>query len=133
MEPESLQNVFDSVFAGISEVREAFTPKLTPREVGTITSVATGIAKVSGLPGVGFEEVLMFPATCSALRSTWTRTRLALFCWANTGISTREMKSSAPAVSWTWPWATDCWGASSTARPAARWQRARGLRQAPAH
>ena len=61
MEPESLQNVFDSVFAGISEVREAFTPKLTPREVGTITSVATGIAKVSGLPGVGFEEVLMFP------------------------------------------------------------------------
>jgi F-type H+-transporting ATPase subunit alpha len=32
-----------------------------PREVGTITSIATGIAKVSGLPGVGFEEVLKFP------------------------------------------------------------------------
>ncbi len=57
-EPESLQNVFDSAFAGISQVREAFTPQLTPREVGTITSIATGIAKVSGLPGVGFEEVL---------------------------------------------------------------------------
>src|SRR5271165_4472648 len=61
MEPESLQNDFDSAFAGISQVREAFTPKLTPREVGTITSVATGIAKVSGLPGVGFDELVAFP------------------------------------------------------------------------
>src|SRR5665811_81589 len=61
MEPESLQNVFDSAFAGISQAREAYTPQLRPREVGTITSIATGIAKVSGLPGVGFEEVLRFP------------------------------------------------------------------------
>jgi F-type H+-transporting ATPase subunit alpha len=29
--------------------------------VGTITSVATGIAKVAGLPGVGFEELVRFP------------------------------------------------------------------------
>jgi len=61
MEPESLQNVFDSAFAGISQVRETFTPQLTPREVGTVTSVATGIAKVSGLPGVGFDELVTFP------------------------------------------------------------------------
>ena len=61
MEPESLQNDFDSAFAGISQVREAFTPALTPREVGTVTSVATGIAKVSGLPGVGFDELVLFP------------------------------------------------------------------------
>jgi len=61
MEPESLQNVFDNAFAGISQVREAFTPELTPREVGTITSIATGIAKVSGLPGVGFDELVTFP------------------------------------------------------------------------
>ena len=60
-EPESIQNVFDSAFAGIRQVREAFAPQLRPREVGTITSIATGIAKVSGLPGVGFEEVLRFP------------------------------------------------------------------------
>lgn len=61
MEPESLQQVFDSSFTRIGHVREAFTPQLAPREVGTITSIATGIAKVSGLPGVGFEEVLRFP------------------------------------------------------------------------
>ena len=61
MEPESLQNIFDSAFAGIGQAREAFTPQLTLREVGTITSVATGIAKVSGLPGVGFDELVVFP------------------------------------------------------------------------
>ena len=61
MESESLQNDFDSAFAAIGQVREAFTPALTPREVGTITSVATGIAKVSGLPGVGFDELVLFP------------------------------------------------------------------------
>ena len=59
--PENLQSVFDRTFAGISQVREAFTPQLTPREVGTIISVATGIAKVSGLPSVGFEELVKFP------------------------------------------------------------------------
>lgn len=58
--PESLQSVFDHTFAGISQVRETFAPQLTPHEVGTITNVSTGIAKVSGLPGVGFEELLEF-------------------------------------------------------------------------
>ncbi len=61
MEAESLQTVFDSAFSGINQAREAFTPQLRPREIGTITSIATGIAKVSGLPGVGFDEVLKFP------------------------------------------------------------------------
>src|SRR5512146_608164 len=61
MEPTRLQHVFDNAFTGMREAREAFTPHLAPREVGTITSIATGIAKVSGLPGVGFEEVLRFP------------------------------------------------------------------------
>ena len=60
-EPDSLQSVFDRTFAVISEARESFTPQLAPREVGTITSIATGIAKVSGLPTVGFEELVKFP------------------------------------------------------------------------
>ncbi len=60
-EPAGLEDVFDNVFAGIRQVRETFTPEMRPREIGTVTSIATGIAKVSGLPGVGFEEVLRFP------------------------------------------------------------------------
>jgi len=61
MEAESLKDVFDGAFAGMREAREAYTPQLAPREVGTITSIATGIAKVSGLPGVGFDELVKFP------------------------------------------------------------------------
>jgi F-type H+-transporting ATPase subunit alpha len=61
MEAENLQNDFDLAFAGIAQVRERFTPELTLREVGTITSVATAIAKLSGLPGVGFDELVTFP------------------------------------------------------------------------
>ena len=59
--PESLQSVLDEAFAGIGKARETFTAQLTPREVGTITNVSTGVARVSGLPGVGFEELLEFP------------------------------------------------------------------------
>lgn len=60
-EPENLQEVFDGVFSRIGHARESFAPQLALREIGTITSIATGIAKVSGLPGVGYEEVLKFP------------------------------------------------------------------------
>ncbi len=59
--PDSLKSVFDCAFAALSQGRASYTPQLTPHEVGTITSVATGIAKVSGLPGVGFDELVTFP------------------------------------------------------------------------
>jgi len=59
--PESLQSVFDRTFESISRARTAFTPQLTLREVGFVTNVSTGIATVSGLPGVGYEELLQFP------------------------------------------------------------------------
>jgi F-type H+-transporting ATPase subunit alpha len=62
MKPESLQNVIDNVFVEIGKAREAFTPQLNSCEVGTVESVATGIAKVSGLPNVGFEELVTFPS-----------------------------------------------------------------------
>jgi F-type H+-transporting ATPase subunit alpha len=60
-EPEGLLSVFERTFAEMRQVREAFTPQLMPREVGAIISIATGVAKVSGLPAVGFEELVKFP------------------------------------------------------------------------
>jgi F-type H+-transporting ATPase subunit alpha len=59
--PESLQSAVDRTFAAMSEARGALAPALSPREVGTVTSIATGVAKVSGLPGVGFDELVTFP------------------------------------------------------------------------
>lgn len=61
MESDNIKNVFDRVFTGIGQARESFVPDLKHREIGTITSIGTGIAKVAGLPGVGFEEILKFP------------------------------------------------------------------------
>ena len=58
---ESLQSAFERTFAGISQVRAAYAPHLMPQEVGTVTNVSAGIAKVSGLPGVGFDELVAFP------------------------------------------------------------------------
>ncbi|MDP3155809.1 MAG: alternate F1F0 ATPase, F1 subunit alpha [Archangium sp.] len=57
----SLQQVFDEALTGLSQSREAFTTQLAPREVGTITAISTGIARVAGLQGVGFEELVKFP------------------------------------------------------------------------
>ena len=58
--PDHLQHAFDHAFNGMRQARETFTPKLQPREIGIVTSVTTGIARVSGLPGVGSEELIKF-------------------------------------------------------------------------
>jgi F-type H+-transporting ATPase subunit alpha len=57
----SLQSVLAGVLQAIEQTRESFRLQLAPQEIGTVASVSTGIAKVSGLPGVGFEELLAFP------------------------------------------------------------------------
>jgi len=49
------------VFASLHKALAAAAKPLTPREVGVVTSVSMGIAKVSGLPNVGSEELVMFP------------------------------------------------------------------------
>src|SRR5580658_9853823 len=59
--PDILQSAVDRVFADLRESRGAYSPSLAPREVGVITNVSTGIATISGLPGVGFEELVRFP------------------------------------------------------------------------
>lgn len=53
----TVNNTFSRLDKGIADYH--FLMK--PREVGLVTSISTGIAKVSGLPGVGFEELLEFP------------------------------------------------------------------------
>jgi F-type H+-transporting ATPase subunit alpha len=59
--PDFLQATLDHAFADLQHTREAFVPQLRTREVGLIANVSTGIATVSGLPGVGFEELIRFP------------------------------------------------------------------------
>jgi F-type H+-transporting ATPase subunit alpha len=57
---KNLKEVFAIAFEHIRDVRSNFEPALLPREVGITTHVASGIAKVTGLPGVGSGELLQF-------------------------------------------------------------------------
>jgi F-type H+-transporting ATPase subunit alpha len=56
-----LLTIYEHMFTNINQKIEKFTPRLEVQEVGVVTSVSTGIAKVSGLPSVGSHELLKFP------------------------------------------------------------------------
>src|SRR6202789_4154742 len=56
-----LQDAVDRTFGAVSQALKDFEPSLTPHEVGIVTNVAVGIATVSGLPGVEYEELVRFP------------------------------------------------------------------------
>jgi F-type H+-transporting ATPase subunit alpha len=60
MDTDGLKIVFERAFDGISRGRALHSPKLILHEVGAVVSVATGIAKVSGLPSVGYDELVAF-------------------------------------------------------------------------
>jgi F-type H+-transporting ATPase subunit alpha len=59
--PGVWQSSLDRTFTDLRQAREAFVPQLSAHEVGVIESLSTGMATVSGLPGVGFEELVRFP------------------------------------------------------------------------
>ena len=64
---DSLARVVQTTFAQLDQARTGFSAPLQLREVGSITSVATGIARVAGLPGVGFDELISFPHDVSGI------------------------------------------------------------------
>ena len=61
MPEASLHAALKQAFQDISEGNSAFKPDMQPREIGRISSVNAGVAKVTGLPNVGFEELVTFP------------------------------------------------------------------------
>ncbi len=67
MSSDTLLADLDRTFEDLRRARAAFLPKLALREVGTITSVSTGIATVSGLRGAGFEELILFHGGLSGI------------------------------------------------------------------
>ncbi len=61
MKSTEIPALIDNTFSGISAAREAFSLTLESKEIGMITTVSNGIVMVSGLPGVGYEELVKFP------------------------------------------------------------------------
>ncbi len=58
---DDLRHALNQGFDALEQARESFEPRMAVREVGQVISVSTGIARVSGLPNVGYEELLLFP------------------------------------------------------------------------
>lgn len=61
MPPDSVENVLGNAISGITKARENFHASFTPKEVGRISAVSVGIARVTGLSGIGFDELIRFP------------------------------------------------------------------------
>lgn len=58
---QSANTIFESAFTELNTGINAYTPNLKTTEIGRVESISTGIARVSGLNHVGFEELVKFP------------------------------------------------------------------------
>lgn len=61
MQVNQFKKTINTTFDELEKGRKKYTLSFEPREVGYVVSVSAGIVKISGLPGVGFEELLKFP------------------------------------------------------------------------
>ena len=61
MDNHDLRSAFTSTLDTLSQIRQTYAAEINLREVGVVTEVLNGIARVSGLPNVGFEELIQFP------------------------------------------------------------------------
>ncbi|WP_371195939.1 alternate F1F0 ATPase, F1 subunit alpha [Glaciecola sp. SC05] len=57
----SIDQAVEHALGSVRSGTHAYEAKLDSSEVGRVKSVATGVAKVTGLPAVGFEELVAFP------------------------------------------------------------------------
>ena len=57
----SLSNILDDTFAHLAKTAEAKKPRFEVEELGVVTYLGNGIARIKGLPGAQSEEMLRFP------------------------------------------------------------------------
>ncbi|HLK55275.1 MAG TPA: alternate F1F0 ATPase, F1 subunit alpha [Chthonomonadaceae bacterium] len=57
-EQSYLSPLLDRTFETLARAREQFSPRLSASEIGTVRTLSTGIARVSGLPGAEFGELI---------------------------------------------------------------------------
>lgn len=57
----SLEHTLEAAFGDLARARESLTQGPTLQETGRVLSVSTGVAQISGLPRVGFEELIACP------------------------------------------------------------------------
>jgi F-type H+/Na+-transporting ATPase subunit alpha len=75
---DTLLSALQTTFAELTRAREAFSAQFKLREVGIITNVSTGIATVTGIPGVGSEELINFPGDVSGIALNLNETEIGV-------------------------------------------------------
>lgn len=86
-----LNSVIENAFDELGQIRENYVQKFTPREVGKVLSVSTGIVRVSGLPGVSYEELLKFPGNLYGIAFNIDEDEIGVILLGeNTGIHTGD-------------------------------------------
>jgi len=60
IQPSTLQSTLNTLYSSLKQGRLKVQRELKTQEIGTITSLSTGIAIISGLPNIGFDELLFF-------------------------------------------------------------------------
>ena len=58
---DALHSILENTFVRLTRAREKFAVRLSAVEVGTVITVSAGVARATGLPGVGFDELVEFP------------------------------------------------------------------------
>ena len=58
--PEKLSTIVTEALGTLARARKTHHAQLGSREVGVVRTVSTGVAKISGLPGVGLDECVKF-------------------------------------------------------------------------
>jgi F-type H+-transporting ATPase subunit alpha len=66
-EKEELKEFLDDTFKTMDAVLADQHPELTQREVGLVHYVGYGIVRVSGLPNIRAEEIVLFPKNVQGL------------------------------------------------------------------
>jgi F-type H+/Na+-transporting ATPase subunit alpha len=64
---DGLKSILDGALIRLTRTREKFAPRLSTVEVGTVTTVSPGVARLINLPGVGFDEVVELPGELSGI------------------------------------------------------------------
>ncbi len=65
--PETLNSIVRGALGTLSGARAAYRAELRSCEVGVVRTVSTGVAKLSGLPGVGLDECVKFAGGLSGI------------------------------------------------------------------
>jgi F-type H+-transporting ATPase subunit alpha len=92
-----LQPAIERAFSELHRGREAFTPQLRLHEVGIVTKVSTGIATLSGLPGVGYEEIVTFPGDLPGIAFNIDEDEVGVIRTAGLASNSRAVKRPSPS------------------------------------